>query len=61
MYARMKQLHVFHVQGDRYIDAWILDERLSKKPGKALSEKPFHCRVGAANSSIRSAAMATVG
>lgn len=41
------------LQGDRYIDAWILDERLSKKPGKALSDKPFRCRVGAANSSIR--------
>jgi hypothetical protein len=44
---------VIYVQGDRYIDAWILDKRLCKKPGKALSDKRFHLRVGAANTSIR--------
>lgn len=41
------------MQGDRYCDAWILDKRLAKKPGTALSNKPFICRVGAANASIR--------
>jgi hypothetical protein len=41
------------LQGDRYIDAWILDKRLNKKPGTPLSNKPFHCRVGAATGSIR--------
>lgn len=48
----LKCLHAA-AQGDRYIDAWILDKRLAKKPGTPLSNKPFHCRVGAATGSIR--------
>lgn len=34
------------MQGDRYTDAWILDKRLSRIPGKAVSNKPFYRSVG---------------
>ncbi|WIA28521.1 hypothetical protein OEZ86_011064 [Tetradesmus obliquus] len=37
--------------GDRYQDAWILEKRLSRIPGKPVSEKPFYRTVGS-NSSI---------
>ncbi|KAF6264542.1 flagellar associated protein [Scenedesmus sp. NREL 46B-D3] len=37
--------------GDRYTDAWILEKRLSRIPGKPVSDKPFYRTVGS-NSSI---------
>jgi len=36
----------------RYIDSWILEKRLSKVPGKAVSSKPFYRRA-ALNPSVR--------
>jgi hypothetical protein len=39
-------------EGDRYLDRWILDKRLEKTPGVPLSNKPFHCRLGAASPTI---------
>lgn len=39
------------LQGDRYTDAWILEKRLSRIPGKPVSDKPFYRTVGS-NSSI---------
>eukprot|EP00877_Chromochloris_zofingiensis_P014976 jgi/Chrzof1/9732/Cz04g13230.t1 len=41
-----QQLSTSAPQGDRYIDAWILDKRLSKVPGKPISDKPFYLRTG---------------
>jgi hypothetical protein len=40
------------LQGDRYIDAWILDKRLARIPGKNVSDKPFY-RSTATKASIR--------
>jgi hypothetical protein len=34
------------LQGDHYTDAWILEKRLSRIPGKPVSEKPFYRTVG---------------
>eukprot|EP00775_Hariotina_reticulata_P007028 gene7028-7242_t len=39
-------------EGDRYIDSWILEKRLSKVPGNAVSSKPFYRRA-AVNPSVR--------
>jgi hypothetical protein len=33
-------------EGAPYIDAWILDKRLSRIPGKPVSDKPFATLVG---------------
>lgn len=32
--------------GSRYLDTWILQQRLARVPGKNVSNEPFHCRVG---------------
>ncbi len=42
-------------QGDRCVDAWIMQERQSRAPGEPVSTKPFHCCV-AGGASIRQAA-----
>ena len=30
-----------HVQGDRYTDAWLIEQRQNKGSGKPVSAKPF--------------------